>query len=66
MTRADSADPAVSTSNVLAIIKDIIDAILCEGDIAVQKHSERFDRWLPVSFELSQADIDKVIAAVLE
>jgi histidinol dehydrogenase len=49
--------------DVSAIVKDVIDTIRAEGDAAVRKYSEKFDKWSPQTFKLSAADIDAAIAA---
>jgi histidinol dehydrogenase len=48
--------------DVPAIVKEVIESIRKEGDIAVRRYSEKFDKWSPQSFKLSQADIDAAIA----
>lgn len=48
--------------DVSAIVKDVIDSIRNDGDAAVRKYSEKFDKWSPRSFKLSQTDIDTAIA----
>ncbi|KIW31835.1 histidinol dehydrogenase [Cladophialophora immunda] len=62
---------ASSSSNkppvdVTAIVKGVIDEIRTRGDQAVRKYSEKFDKWSPESFKLSQSDIDAAIAACSE
>ncbi|KAL9075371.1 MAG: hypothetical protein Q9161_001748 [Pseudevernia consocians] len=54
---------AGSTPDVPAIVKDVIDTIRKDGDIAVRKYSEIFDKWSPRAFRLSKAEIDDAIAA---
>ena len=49
---------------VSSIVKDVIDDIRNNGDAAVRKYSEKFDKWSPQSFKLSKEDIDAAIAAV--
>lgn len=53
------AGPGVDVS---AIVKEVIGSIRKEGDVAVRRYSENFDKWSPQSFKLSQADIDEAIA----
>ena len=55
-----AATPQVDVSGV---VKGVIDDVRANGDAAVRKYSEKFDRWSPASFKLSQADIDAALAA---
>ncbi|KAL1595322.1 hypothetical protein SLS60_010013 [Paraconiothyrium brasiliense] len=50
--------------DVASIVKGVIDDIRQNGDSAVRKYSEKFDRWSPESFKLSKEQIDAAIAAV--
>lgn len=59
-SNAVSSAPSVDVS---AIVKGVIDDIRANGDAAVRKYSEKFDKWSPASFKLSQAEIDAAIAA---
>lgn len=47
-------------NTVEAIIKDIES----RGDDAVREYSQKFDKWLPESFRLTQAQIDAAIASL--
>lgn len=49
--------------DVPSIVKGVIDDIRSNGDKAVRKYSEKFDKWSPPSFKLSQQQIDAAIAA---
>lgn len=53
-------------SNVPAIVTSVIDAIRQDGDKAVRLFSEKFDKWSPPSFKLSQPEIDTIIASLPE
>jgi histidinol dehydrogenase len=55
-----------STPDVPGIVKGVIDSIREEGDDAVRRYSEQFDKWSPSSFKLSKKDIDQVMAQVPE
>lgn len=55
-----AATPQVDVSSV---VKGVIDDVRANGDAAVRKYSEKFDRWSPASFKLSQNDIDAALAA---
>lgn len=59
-TPSSAAAPQVDVSSV---VKGVIDDVRANGDAAVRKYSEKFDRWSPASFKLSQADIDASLAA---
>jgi len=54
------------TINVSAIVKGVIDDIRAEGDAAVRRYSEKFDKWSPKSFQLSEQEIKDIIATVPE
>jgi len=45
---------------VAAIISDI----QANGDAAVRKYSDQFDKWSPSSFRLSEAKIDEIISSI--
>jgi sulfopropanediol 3-dehydrogenase len=49
-------------------VRDTVEGILADiesrGDLAVREYSEKFDRWSPASFRLSQSEIDELIARV--
>jgi sulfopropanediol 3-dehydrogenase len=49
---------------VRATVENIIAAVETRGDAAVREHSEKFDRWSPVSFRLSPSELDSLVAAV--
>jgi histidinol dehydrogenase len=53
---------AAPSVNVPAVVKEVIESIRKEGDVAVRRYSEKFDKWSPQSFRLTQADIDTAIA----
>lgn len=53
-----------SSADVPAIVRGVIDDIRRDGDAAVRKYSEKFDKWSPQSFKLSPEDIEKIIARV--
>ncbi|WP_250031276.1 histidinol dehydrogenase [Paractinoplanes maris] len=52
------------TSSVEAVVRDVIEDIRANGDDAVRRYSQKFDNWSPESFQLSAAEIDKIVAAV--
>lgn len=49
--------------DVGSVVKGVIDEVRQNGDAAVRKYSEKFDKWSPASFKLSQEDIDAAITA---
>lgn len=53
-----------ASADVPGIVKDVIDTIRIEGDDAVRRYSERFDKWSPTSFRLSKTQIDHAISRV--
>lgn len=58
-----SANSGAPQVDVAAIVKEVIDDVRENGDTAVRKYSEKFDKWSPKSFKLSQEEIDAAIAA---
>ena len=55
---------AASLKEVAAVVEGLIDEVRAGGDAAVRALSERLDRWSPVSFRLSQREIDDIVASV--
>ncbi|KAF4950872.1 hypothetical protein FSARC_13072 [Fusarium sarcochroum] len=71
LKRPTGSDPAGkvtdgSAPDVACIVKGVIDSIRQEGDGAVRRYSEQFDKWSPSSFKLSRKDIEKVMVQVPE
>ncbi|KAL5042083.1 hypothetical protein BDW71DRAFT_217273 [Aspergillus fruticulosus] len=48
--------------DVSAIVRGVVEDVRANGDVAVRKYSEKFDKWSPASFKLSQSDIEASIA----
>lgn len=48
------------------IVENLLDEIKADGDKAVRKFSEKFDKWSPESFRLSDAQIKNIVASVPE
>jgi len=46
------------------IVENLLDEIKADGDKAVRKFSEKFDKWSPESFRLSDAQIKDIVASV--
>lgn len=53
-----------SSNKVPEIVSGVIAAIRSGGNAAVREYSEKFDRWSPESFKLSESEISKIIATV--
>ena len=53
-----------SLKEVSAVVEGLIDEVRAGGDAAVRALSERLDHWSPVSFRLSQQEIDDIVASV--
>ncbi|CAK7234569.1 hypothetical protein SCUCBS95973_008980 [Sporothrix curviconia] len=62
-TPVASSAPSSST-DVPAIVRGVIDDIRRDGDSAVRRYSEKFDKWSPTSYKLSAKDIEMIIAKV--
>ena len=56
---ADEAD-----TKVRATVEQILNDIRNLGDVAVRELSEKFDKWSPKSFQLSSADIEKLVGSL--
>jgi len=61
---ATVAEHAKADAAVRSTVETIIGDIERRGEAAVREYSERFDRWSPASFRLSQAEIEACIAAL--
>jgi sulfopropanediol 3-dehydrogenase len=61
---ATVAEHAKADAAVRSTVETIIGDIERRGEAAVREYSERFDRWSPPSFRLSQAEIEACIAAL--
>ena len=51
-------------ATVRATVEAILSDVQARGDVAVRTLSEKFDRWSPTSFRLSEAQIQEVIATL--
>jgi histidinol dehydrogenase len=56
--------PQTQSTDLPVIVKNVIDSIRSEGDAAVRRYSEQFDKWVPI--KLSHAEIMKTINEVPE
>ena len=62
-----SQDRAQETdTKVRNTVENILKDIEQRGDAAVRELSERFDKWSPANFRLSQAQIEDLIATLPE
>jgi sulfopropanediol 3-dehydrogenase len=57
---------AVQAAQVSETVKNILDDVEKNGDEAVRRYSESFDKWSPESFKLSQEQIEEIISSVPE
>jgi sulfopropanediol 3-dehydrogenase len=60
----DTDAVAANDAKVRATVEGILTDIEKRGDAAVRDLSERFDKWSPESFRLSEADIEAAMAKV--
>src|SRR5260370_38589255 len=51
-------------AKVRATVEAIIADVRARGDVAVRELSERFDKWSPASFRLSDGEIGTLVAQV--
>ena len=51
-----------SNPQVVETVTAVLDEIRADGDSAVRKYSEQFDRWTPESFRLSDAEVAKIVS----
>lgn len=59
---AQSGTPHKSNPEVVDTVGRVLDDIRAEGDSAVRRYSEQFDKWAPQSFRLSEAEIATIVA----
>ena len=59
-------EPAQRASNptVVDTVAGVIADVRNNGDSAVRKYSERFDKWTPTSFRLSESEISDIVKSV--
>ena len=60
----NEADRAVDDAKVREIVESTLKAIAERGDKAVREFSEKFDKYSPASFRLSETEIEQLIAKV--
>jgi sulfopropanediol 3-dehydrogenase len=61
---ASSSGSSAPDGAVRAIVADVIADIRENGDEAVRRYSEKFDRWTPESFLLSPSEIEEAMSRV--
>lgn len=59
-----SAEAATNDDKVRSTVEDILKAIGARGDAAVREFSTKFDRWSPLSFRLSEREIENCYSRV--
>lgn len=59
-----TAATGAPTADVPSIVRNVIDNIRRDGDAAVRRYSEKFDKWTPASFKLSADDTERIVASV--
>lgn len=55
---------ADADAQVRVTVETILTEIEAGGDVAVRAHSERFDKWSPENFRLSEPEIEKALSQV--
>jgi sulfopropanediol 3-dehydrogenase len=55
---------AENSAQVRKTVESILADISARGEAAVREYSEKFDKWSPASFRLSDADIDECMRAL--
>ncbi|THW38442.1 histidinol dehydrogenase [Aureobasidium pullulans] len=60
----DAVTSIQASDQVSQTVKGVIDHIRRDGDSAVRQYSEKFDKWSPQSFKLSDADIEDIMSKV--
>jgi len=65
-----TARPAQAQDEIAATVRDVVSTIIADvakrGDAAVRDHSEKFDRWNPPSFRLTDDQIATCVASLSE
>jgi sulfopropanediol 3-dehydrogenase len=63
LKQGKAAEPT-NTPQVQATVAEILEAVQQEGDAAVRRYSERFDRWNPPGFRVSEDEIRRASDAL--
>lgn len=61
---AEVGTPHKSNPQVVATVAGVLEDIRANGDDAVRKYSEQFDRWVPVNFRLSEAEVASIVSGL--
>lgn len=65
-----SSKPVEAQAEIALNVRDTVEAIIANvaknGDAAVREYSEKFDKWAPTSFRLSDAEIAACVASLSE
>jgi sulfopropanediol 3-dehydrogenase len=56
--------PVASDPKIAKTVADMLLDIEQRGEVAIREYSEKFDKWSPERFTVSDADVDKAIAQV--
>ena len=65
-TARSAQDRADDDAQTRAIVESTLKQVEAGGDLAVRELSEKFDNYSPISFKLSQDDIETLIASLTE
>lgn len=60
----DAVTSIQASDQVSQTVKGVIDYIRRDGDSAVRQYSEKYDKWSPQSFKLSDSDIEDIMSKV--
>lgn len=60
----DASESAATDARMRATVEQVLSDIEKRGDAAVREYSEKFDKWSPETFRLSDEEIDKAISLV--
>src|ERR1039458_10256604 len=55
---------AENSAQVRSTVEAILADIAARGETAVREYSEKFDKWSPASFRLSESEIDECVRAL--
>lgn len=61
-----ASDTQEVNPKVRAIVEELLEDVKNNGDAAVRKYSEKFDKWSPESFKLSTEERENIVASVPE
>lgn len=59
-----TSDTQEVNPKVRAIVEELLENVKNNGDAAVRKYSEKFDKWSPESFKLSAKERESIVASV--